>query len=90
VNGYIFFLSKTWRKVFSQHSNNPIVSWVLFPNLSGLPAIFQDFFAVLTSFPHLGHFAMFSIPPVIGIVWRVHKTFSIPNVKKSPKQAKML
>jgi hypothetical protein len=28
------------------------------PCLSGLPAIFQVFFAVFTSFPHVGHFAM--------------------------------
>jgi len=33
------------------------VSWVLFPFLSGRPAIFQVFFGVDTSIPHLGHLA---------------------------------
>ena len=44
-------------KVLPQHSHRPMVSSVLFPALSGLPAIFQVFFGV-TSFPHLGHFAI--------------------------------
>ena len=35
-----------------------MVSSVRFPFLSGFPAIFQVFFAVLTSFPHFGHFAI--------------------------------
>jgi hypothetical protein len=35
-----------------------MVSWVRLPFLSGFPAIFQVFLAFLTSFPHVGHFAM--------------------------------
>jgi len=35
-----------------------MVSCVRLPFLSGFPAIFQVFFGVLTSFPHVGHFAM--------------------------------
>ena len=72
----IFFLSKTLLKVFPQHSYKPIVSCVRFPFLSGFPAIFQVFFAFLTSFPHLGHFAILLF---LDSWYRmnVHKTFSI-------------
>lgn len=43
---------------FPQHSYNPIVSSVLLPLLSGLPAIFQVFLGVLTSPLHFGHLAI--------------------------------
>jgi hypothetical protein len=45
-------------KVFPQCSNSPIVSSVRLPLLSGLPAIFQVFLGVLTSFLHTGHLAI--------------------------------
>jgi hypothetical protein len=35
-----------------------MVSCVRLPFLSGFPAIFHVFFAVFTSFEHIGHFAM--------------------------------
>ena len=54
----IFLFAKTALKDFPQWSNNPIVSSVLFPLLSGLPAIFQDFLGVATSIPHIGHLAI--------------------------------
>lgn len=54
----IFFLSSTDLKDFPQHSKSPIVSSVLLPFLSFLPAIFHVFFGLLTSFLHLGHLAM--------------------------------
>ena len=57
----IFRLLSTVLKVLPQHSHSPIVSSVLFPVLSGLPAIFQVFLGA-TSFPHLGHFAIFISP----------------------------
>jgi len=54
----IFFFAKTALNVFPQWSKSPIVSSVLFPLLSGLPAIFQVFLGVVTSLPHLGHLAI--------------------------------
>ena len=54
----IFLFAKTALKVFPQWSKSPIVSSVLFPLLSGLPAIFQVFLGVATSIPHLGHLAI--------------------------------
>lgn len=53
-----------------------MVSWVLFPFLSGFPAIFHVFFAFLTSFPQLGHFAM-DIPLGQRYHMYVFKTLSI-------------
>jgi hypothetical protein len=53
-----------------------MVSCVLFPFLSGLPAIFQVFVAVLTSFPQVGHFAMIN-PYGACYHMDVHKTLSI-------------
>lgn len=50
----IFLLLRTALKV-PQQSKSPMVSSVLFPLLSGLPAIFQLFLGVVTSFPHSGH-----------------------------------
>ncbi len=55
---YIFLLFRTDLKDFPQHSNRPIVSSVLLPLLSFLPAIFQVFLGLLTSFLHLGHLAI--------------------------------
>lgn len=55
---YIFLLFRTDLKDFPQHSNSPIVSSVLLPLLSFLPAIFQVFLGLLTSFLHLGHLAI--------------------------------
>lgn len=53
-----------------------MVSCVLLPFLSGFPAIFHVFFAVLTSFPQMGHFAM-----IIPLRYRYHmiqhKTFAV-------------
>lgn len=43
-------------------SKSSMVSSVLFPVLSGRPAIFQDFLGLATSTPHLGHLAMMSSP----------------------------
>jgi hypothetical protein len=57
----IFCLLSVVLKVLPQHSHKPIVSSVLFPALSGLPAIFQDFLGA-TSLPHVGHFAINSPP----------------------------
>ena len=54
----IFLLFKTDLKDFPQHSKSPIVSSVLLPLLSFLPAIFQVFLGVLTSLLHLGHLAI--------------------------------
>ena len=62
-----------------------MVSCVLFPCLSGLPAIFQVFFAVLTSFPHVGHFAMI-IPVVQCYHMNQHKTLAV-NIPKMIKKA---
>jgi len=59
----IFCLLITVLKVCPQHSLSAIVSSILFPALSGLPAIFQVFLGA-TSFPHLGHFAINSPPYV--------------------------
>ena len=56
---YIFLLFRTDLKDFPQHWKSPIVSSVLLPLLSFLPAIFQVFFGVLISFLHLGHLAIF-------------------------------
>jgi len=53
-----------------------MVSCVLFPFLSGLPAIFQVFVAFLTSFPQVGHFAMVN-PYGACYHMDVHKTLSI-------------
>ena len=55
-----------------------MVSWVRFPFLSGLPAIFHVFFAFLTSFPQLGHFAI-SITSFTPLRMIIHKTLSINN-----------
>ena len=65
-----------------------MVSCVLFPFLSGLPAIFQVFVAFLTSFPQVGHFAM--INPY-GACYRidVHKTLSIHPLPMVFKKAKL-
>jgi hypothetical protein len=41
---YIFFLSIVALKLLPQHSQRAMVSSVLFPTLSGFPAIFQVFF----------------------------------------------
>jgi hypothetical protein len=59
-----------------------MVSCVRFPFLSGLPAIFQVFFAFLTSFPHLGHFAIY-LDLCTWIRMYVHKTFSIGYMQKT-------
>ena len=53
-----------------------MVSWVRFPFLSGLPAIFQLFFKEAISAPHLGHFAI-NIPSFISLHGLLHKTLSI-------------
>ena len=73
----IFLFAKTALKVFPQWSKSPIVSSVLLPLLSGLPAIFQVFLGVATSAPHLGHLAI--ILPIYKITDDDHKTFSISN-----------
>ena len=72
----IFLFAKTALKVFPQWSKSPIVSSVLLPLLSGLPAIFQDFLGVATSVPHLGHLAI-RLP--IHKLQMIDKTFSISN-----------
>jgi hypothetical protein len=72
-------------KVFPQCSNSPIVSSVLLPLLSGLPAIFQVFFGVLTSFPHEGHLAI--MIPFQAFTWDEHKTFSIERPQNRPDHA---
>ena len=65
-----------------------MVSCVLFPFLSGLPAIFQVFVAFLTSFPQVGHFAM--INPY-GACYHsdVHKTLSIHPLSMVTEKAKL-
>lgn len=57
----IFFLLSTSRKLAWHfgHSKRPISSCMRLPSLSGLPAIFQDFFGLATSVPHFGHFAIY-------------------------------
>jgi hypothetical protein len=57
----IFCLLIVVLKDLPQHSHKPIVSSILFPALSGLPAIFQVFLEA-TSLPHVGHFAKSSPP----------------------------
>jgi hypothetical protein len=44
-------------------SKSPIVNWVLFPALSGRPAIFQLFLGVATSAPQFLHLAI-PFPPI--------------------------
>jgi len=61
-----------------------MVSCVLFPFLSGLPAIFQVFLAVLTSFPQVGHFAII-IPMVQCYHMNQHKTLAV-NIRKMVKK----
>ena len=73
----IFFFAKTFLKDFPQWSKSPIVSSVLFPFLSGLPAIFQVFLGVATSVPHLGHLAIRL--PLHKLQMNYHKTFSISS-----------
>ena len=60
----IFLLPKTVLKAFLHlgQSKSPMVSSILFPLLSGRPAIFQDFLSRATSAPHFGHLAM-HLPP---------------------------
>jgi hypothetical protein len=62
------------------------VSCVRFPFLSGLPAIFQVFFAVLTSFPQVGHFAIhFTFLP-IRYVHHYIKHFPFESSEKAEKR----
>ena len=56
-----------------------MVSSVRFPFLSGFPAIFQIFFAVLTSFPHFGHFAI--IVPLIPR-YRIRDNKTLSNIEE--------
>ena len=65
-----------------------MVSCVLFPFLSGLPAIFQVFFAVFTSFPQVGHFAII-IPMVQCYHMNQHKTLAV-NIRKMVKKRAFL
>jgi len=74
-------LLRTALKGFPQHSNNPIVSSVLFPLLSFLPAIFQVFFGLLTSFLHLGHFAISFTVQIVRLI--KDKTLSVVEVLES-------
>lgn len=62
----IFRLPRTTLKGLLQlgQSKSPIVSSVLFPALSGRPAIFQLFLGLATVPPHFGHFAI-HFPPII-------------------------
>jgi hypothetical protein len=56
-----------------------MVSSVRFPFLSGFPAIFQVFFAVLTSFPHFGHFAI--IIPLMPL-YHISNNKTLSNIKE--------
>ena len=56
------------------------MSSVLLQLLSGLPAIFQDFLGVETSFPHTGHLAIRF--PFQALRRDENKTFSIRSASK--------
>ena len=73
----ISLFAKAFLKTFPQWSKSPIVSSVLFPLLSGLPAIFQVFLGLATSVPHLGHLAIRL--PIPKLQMNYHKTFSISS-----------